>query len=494
MRDHSIQSSLSAAEIPACAMFGFLKPSKNDVIVVPQTEITFPIEQREPPNGGYGWVIVAASFIVHLLVLGNIYSFGVLFPVYIDVFDGSQGAVAWVGSISAGLMTGLGAYTGAWADKYGNGPMVALGGLFVSGGFFLASFSTELWHLYLTQGFIAGIGYSLAFISGVSVVGQWFTTQRGLAVGIAVAGSGLGQFALSLVTGSMLTSFKWRTTLRILALIDLVGLVGCSIVIKRFIPLVQAKKSESGIIFFRDRNFKLLYASGVVSILGLFMPYTHLPKYAQLHGTSTGASILILSIMGLASAVGRVIIGLAADAYGRLVMLMVCMSVGGASTLCWMACVTFPTMMLYAVVYGFFAGGVISLFPTVCAELYGIKRIGMVIGVLYSGTALGNLLAAPIGGFLFDATGDYYASIAVSGSLLLGSTLFVYLVDPKQKFDYDACVANDSKESENACVAPVKSLAVVEEGGDIMLVPLPVPATEQKLTDLETSVTELEGM
>ena len=71
------------------------------------------VEPHEPPNGGYGWVVVAASFVIHLLVLGNIYSFGVLFPIYIDVFRQPQGSVAWVGSISAGLMTGLGSYSGA---------------------------------------------------------------------------------------------------------------------------------------------------------------------------------------------------------------------------------------------------------------------------------------------------------------------------------------------------------------------------------------------
>jgi MFS family permease len=431
-----------------------------------------------PPNGGYGWVVVAASFVVHLLVLGNIYSFGVLFPVYIDVFHASQGSVAWVGSISAGLMTGLGAYSGAWADQYGNNKMVALGGIFVSVGFFLASYSTELWHLYLTQGFIAGIGYSLAFISGVSVVGQWFTTNRGLAVGIAVAGSGLGQFALSLVTGILLDKFKWRATLRILALIDIIGLVGCAVAIKRFIPCAKRTSTESGMIFFKDPNFVKLYISAVISTLGLFMPYTHLPKYALLHGVSTGGAILILSIMGIASAVGRVAIGYAADVFGKLVMLAVCMGVGGMSTLAWMGCTVFSTMMIYGIVYGFFAGGVISLFPTVVAELYGIQRLGMVIGILYTGTAFGNLLAAPIAGFIYDATHEYYGSISLAGGLLLIATVFVLTVDKSKKFDFELAahgpkVAVTTASEQDGGVKA--ELAVVEEGKQLEMVGVEKP-------------------
>lgn len=407
----------------------------------------------DPPNGGYGWVVVAASFVIHLLVLGNIYSFGVLFPIYIDVFHQSQGAVAWVGSISAGLMTGLGSYSGAWADQFGNSRVIFVGGILVSVGFFLASFSTELWHLYLTQGFIAGVGYSLAFISGVSVVGQWFTTNRGLAVGIAVAGSGLGQFALSLVTGVLINKYKWRATLRILALIDIIGLTACALAIKRFLPLTKRNNTESSLVYFKDANFKFLYTSAVISTLGLFMPYTHLPKYAQLHGVSTGGAIVILSIMGVASATGRVVIGYAADVFGKLAMLMLCMLVGGVSTLCWIGCTVFPTMMAYGVVYGFFAGGVISLFPTVCAELYGIKKIGSVVGLLYTGTAFGNLLAAPIAGFFHDGTGSYTGPIALAGGLMISASVFVYLVDPVKKYTFaELPVCAEEEELDKAAV------------------------------------------
>jgi len=392
-----------------------------------------PVVPLVPPDGGYGWVVVVASFVVHMLVLGNIYSFGVLFPVYIDVFDASQGSVAWVGSISACIMTGMGAYSGAWADEYGNGLMVAIGGVLCGVGFFLASFSTELWHLYLTQGVIAGVGYSLAFISGVSVVGQWFTEKRGLATGIAVAGSGLGQFAISLLTGMLLSSYGWRVALRVLAVLDVVGLVACSFALRRFMPCYK-RSNESAMEFFNDRNFRYLYASATLSTLGLFMPYTHLPKYAEEHGVSASDAILMLSIMGLASMIGRVVVGLLADIYGKLTMLQVCMGIGGVSTLCWMGCTTYPTIFVYGLIFGFFAGGVISLLPTVCAELYGIKKIGTVIGILYTGTAAGNLLGAPIGGFLFDATQEYYASIAVAGTFMVLGTGLLFFMDKEKIF------------------------------------------------------------
>lgn len=316
---------------------------------------------KEPPNGGYGWIVVIASFFVHVFVLGNIYSFGVLFPVYMKAFNASQGSVAWVGSIGAGLMTGMAAYSGTYADQYGNGIIVFFGGILISLGLFLASFSTELWHLYVTQGFITGIGYSLAFIAGVSVVGQWFTTKRGLATGIAVAGSGLGQFGISLSTGALLLHFNWRITLRYLALIDFFGLIICSLFIRRCIPCYTRDSKESGLVYFKDRNFVLLYFSGFFCLLGLFMPYTHLPKYAQLHGISVQKSILMLSIMGVASALGRVLIGFAADIYGKLVMLKICMIIGGISTLCWLGTSNCNTCVVLVIIIIYYYRHIVSL-------------------------------------------------------------------------------------------------------------------------------------
>eukprot|EP00981_Chlorochromonas_danica_P001021 scaffold233_cov174-Ochromonas_danica.AAC.61 len=150
-----------------------------------------------PPDGGYGWVVVIAAFFVHIFVLGNIYSFGVLYAEYIDAFDSNKAVMAWVGSIGVCIMGALGAWTG--------GALVGLG-------FLIASFSKEVWHLYVTEGVIAGIGYSFAFVAAVSVVGQWFSSRRGVAVGGSVSliptvnAELFGIEKLSSIVGTMMTA------------------------------------------------------------------------------------------------------------------------------------------------------------------------------------------------------------------------------------------------------------------------------------------------
>lgn len=382
----------------------------------------------EPPNGGYGWIVVIAVFFVHVFILGNVYSFGVFYPVYIEYYHASPADVAWIGSIGFSMLAGLGAYAGRWADKFGNGLIIFIGGIFVSCGYFLASYSTALWHLYLTHGLLAGFGYCLAFISAVSVVGQWFTTRRGFAVGLAVSGSGLGQFVMSIVTQILIQQEGWRMAIRYLALISIVGLTICSLLIRRFTPTSRGQRVESSYKMFLNWQFSTLYVAALFSSLGMVMPITHLLRYALLHGVSRSNAVLLLSWMGIASAAGRVSLGFAADRAGKLSMLFLCTLGGTVTTFSWLACLDYDSLVAFAVLFGFFAGGLISLMPAVTADLFGVNNLASVIGLLYTSTAVGNLLSAPIGGYLFAVHHNYDLPIVVTGLFMAIATVFLFMV------------------------------------------------------------------
>lgn len=363
-------------------------------------------------------------------------------PVYVESFDASQAAVAWIGSVGLGLMTGLGAYTGKWADVYGNNVIVLAGGVLMGIGYFLASFSTELWHLYLTQGLLVGVGYSLSFVAGISVVGQWFSRRRGLALGLAVAGSGVGQVALSQATAALITGSGWRATLRYLALINVIGLALCALFIRRLLPLVGQKQQQAGeppakpppssLRYFREPTFALLYAGLLTAVMGMMMPFVFLPQYALAHGVSYGRAVLLLAIMGGSSVAGRISIGLLADAFGRLLLLQLCMLFGGIATLLWQLCEEFVGMAVFAALYPAFAGGLISLIPAVSADEFRGEDLGAVMGLLYTSTALGNVLSAPLGGLLFEVYGSYGLPISVAGACMVSGSLVIALIHSRR--------------------------------------------------------------
>lgn len=413
------------------------------------------------PDGGYGWVIVIAAFFVLVFVSGNILAFGVFYAVFIDEFNSNKASVAWVGSIGAAMMLALGAWSGSLADRYGNSRMITIGACLIAIGYGLASLSNELWHLYLTLGLITGVGYSFAFISAVSVVGQWFTKRRGLALGGAVAGSGLGQFAMSMITGTLLTKYGWRNTLLILALINFVGLLICAVFIRRLLPLTKHDAiSISQLASFQDRNFSLLFLGAFLHSLGAYMPYTHITVYSDLNDVSSNQAVFILSMVGISSAAGRLSLGWLADFMGKLFMLQICAFSSSIATFCWLTCLTFDSILAYGIVFGFFAGGVISLLPSVATEIVGSDRMGSIIGLLYSSLAIGNLLSAPIGGFLFDAYQSYRPPIIAAGCFMLvglcsmllvryDPIIVLYSIDNEDMKEIEIVTVPDTKSNDN---------------------------------------------
>ena len=379
----------------------------------------------EIPNGGYGWVVVFGAFWIHVFVLGNVYSFGVFLPVLAKAFNADIGTASWIGSIGFGMLAGVANFTGAWADRFGNSYVAFTGGLIIAVSYVLASLSTEIWHLFITLGLMAGFGYSMSFLAGVSVVSQWFTTRRGLAVGMAVAGAGLGQFAVSLSSGALLTAFGWREALQLLALFNFIGITIASMLIRRLLPCFVHESSSSSLDFFQDRDFALLYAGVFFASLGTNMQFVQIDNYALVLGLPSAQATLLVSFMGIASAVGRVASGYVADYFGKMRIFKLCVVLAAVANFVWIGCTDFGSLAFFAFFFGLFGGGVISLVPSVCSLLFGLQKQGNVMGMMLTATALGNLLSSPIAGFIYDADGVYYPSIIVAGVFILVGIAFI---------------------------------------------------------------------
>jgi len=196
-------------------------------------------------DGGYGWVVVFASWIVHIIVLGLQYSFGIIYSALLkdEAFSGgSEGrsAASWVGSISVCLTLGFASFTGSLVQRFGERQVVIFGGILTLIGFISSSNVTDLRQLYGTYGVLIGIGFSCSFPPSVMIVNRYFKKKRSLATGIAVSGSGVGTFILGATTQALIEAFGWRKTMQILGI-----MAGCGITLAAFtyIPVIIKKKS-----------------------------------------------------------------------------------------------------------------------------------------------------------------------------------------------------------------------------------------------------------
>ncbi|ORX96148.1 MFS general substrate transporter [Basidiobolus meristosporus CBS 931.73] len=391
-------------------------------------------ETNEFPEGGWGWLVVASSFLIHFIVLGLQYTFGVYQQHYAAiVFPGvKESKISFIGTLGSSILFIFGLVSGRLADMYGFKRIQFLGNVILCGGLIIASFASEVWHLYLSQGVLYGLGGSLCFFPAVSVPSQWFTKRRGLATGIAVSGGGIGGLALAPITRSLISKVGFRWSLRILGLGGFVLLSIASILLR---TRIQSKPNTPILDFllFRNPRFTVLFLIGMIVSFGYLVPFFFLPNYVLYTGLSVEMGSLLLGLLNGSSALGRVVLGFLADGMGRINSLFLSLFVGTLSIfLLWSFATGFTALLCFVLLYGFTAGGFVSLFPVVASEVNGhagIEKLATVNGFLYVSIGIGSLIGIPIAGVILDASQQYghfsyIPTIMYSGAMmLLGSIL-----------------------------------------------------------------------
>ncbi|KAJ3197288.1 hypothetical protein HK101_004769 [Irineochytrium annulatum] len=395
--------------------------------------VSIPISDEDvlgdAPDGGLkAWLVVLGSFMVHFVVLGIQYSFGIYGAYFQEQGKGSAAVVNLVGALGAAVMPALGIVSGRLAERFGFSRMIVIGSVILTVGLMLASFCTEIWQLFLTQGIIYGAGSSLSYFPAVSAPSQWFSSKRGLATGLAVSGSGIGGLFFSLVTRKLLDSIGYAWTIRLTAAFAIVTLLIAAALIRTRVEPEPGSKTDWSVL--RDRRFALLLGMGFFATFSLLVPLYFIPTFATDRlGMTVAAGAALVSVYNGSSAAGRIFMGVGADKlFGRINSLCICMVTSSLSMLLlWTFAINPAILIIFAIVNGFVAGGFISLFPVVIASIFGFERLPSLMGMLFSSSAIGNFAGAPLGGVIV-ASGGYTATILYAGGVTAVASIFVLIV------------------------------------------------------------------
>jgi MFS family permease len=374
----------------------------------------------------YGWVVVGASFTALAVIFGVAYAFAAFFESFSTAFDASRADVSLVFGLSGLLYFVLGAFGGMLADRFGPRLVTSTGMGCIAAALAAGSRATSMLELTLVYGIGLGVGIALVYTPAIGCVQPWFTRRRGLAAGLASAGIGAGTFGVPLLATAAIAQWQWRGAMLALAAgVLLFGLAATLLLRRAPAATRRADGSVPGLPMgqaLRSRSFRWLYAMCVLGAPAMFIPFAHLSASARDLGIHPAQAVGLVGLIGVGSLTGRFVIGGVADRLGRGWSLVAMQASLGLSMALWLGAGGYPALAVFALWMGLSYGGIVSLMPALCMDLYGARAVSSIIGVLYTGAALGNVAGPWMAGWVFDARGSYTAVIAACALLSAGAT------------------------------------------------------------------------
>jgi len=366
-----------------------------------------------PSEAPYAWVIVWACFVALAVIFGVAYSFAAFFESFASEFTAQRADVSLVFGLSGLIYFTMGIGGGMLSDRFGPRVVCCTGMAFIATGMVATSLAQSMSTVYLAYGVGVGLGIALVYSPAIACVQPWFRHRRGLAAGVASSGIGAGTLVVPLLAALAIATLQWRDALRLLAAgVLLVGL-GAAFLLRRA-PVASPGHAggTSGATLrqaLRDPAFWWLYLVTLSCGPAMFIPFAHVSASARDSGIAEAQAVGLVGMIGIGSLLGRFLIGALADRLGRnrtLGLMLVSMA---SSYLAWLGAGAYPTLVVFALWFGLSYGGIVSMLPALCMDLFGARAVAGIIGTLYSGAALGNLLGPVMAGAMFDRLGSYTA-------------------------------------------------------------------------------------
>ncbi|KAF9106230.1 hypothetical protein BGX29_010103 [Mortierella sp. GBA35] len=444
------------------------KPSTNTTVNAQPKKRQQPQQKQKQPRwittflrslkegGKRGWLAVLGSFLIHCFVFAPTeFIFGIFEHHYQIVFPGaSASSIAFVGTTGSGITYLTGFLSGNVADRFGYRPTAFAGAVVMALSLVLASFSTALWHLYACHGVLFGFGASFAYTPAIAVPSQYFSLNRGLVIGLAVSGTGMGGFVLAPMTQALIDRLGVFWTLRIIALLTFVvwdheRSLGSSTdygetttVCEKdpevgIVPHVEQQQQEPAATpsFFqslhvlKDPQFLSLTLANVTVSIGYLVPLYYMQTYAVFIGLTPEQGALILGLANGSGFAGRVLLGVIADRVSNTkTLLFSAWATAFSVMVLWSIAKSFGTLLLMGVTFNIFAGCYISLVPVAVAESFGTQTIASMIGLMYAVGGIAIWVGSPLAGFILDSTLpnlSYTPVIWTAGVSVLLAALFV---------------------------------------------------------------------
>ncbi len=392
----------------------------------------------------YGWWIMAGCFFLTFSGIGiAINSIGVFLKPVSESLGFARGEFSLYFTIAALSMMVAAPFMGKLLSKYNIRLVMGIATTLLAISFILYSQSTQLIHFYLLS-ISLGIGMAGTHVIPVALlITNWFKEKRGLALAIALAGSGIGGMCFNPIGNYLITVYGWQTAYIILGCILALTTIPVALFIVRLHPsemgLVPYGETQENAESLADlKGFSLSEAvktSGFwLLALALFFiglinmgVQQHIPAYLNDIGHSPAFAASIVAIFMGVLVVGKIALGHIFDRYGSKIGVILIFSVFALATFILMGAKAVWIAVVFGLIFGF-ANAIMTIpAPLLTVELFGQKNYGVIYGVMSIFFTLGSGVGMPLSGAIFDAQGSYLPAFGLYIVLALVTMLIALL-------------------------------------------------------------------
>ncbi|AEG48381.1 major facilitator superfamily MFS_1 [Sphingobium chlorophenolicum L-1] len=401
----------------------------------------------------HGWPIILVAFLSITVGISStfLFSTGLFLKPVADAFGWGRGTVS-VAPFVASMLTALCApVVGRYVDRMGVLPVLLPSLIGLAVGLLLLGALTANFISYVAlMALVAllGAGTAAPVITKMIIAG--FKRHRGLALGLSLAGSGLGGGLLPLILTPIITTHGWRAGYMALAAVELAGLAVIGVLVwfwRRTIlpparptgirPAAQeAAAGHDGPSLLRDRTFLLLAGAFFLSAWGILTTVVHFVPMLTDAGVDPTRAAGMAGTIGAALIIGRIVVGYLLDRLPA-VRLAQCLFAMVAAGMLALVAGGAEVALVAAVAAGIGIGSENDIMSFLVGRYYATSRFGSVNGALFAVFLVGGSIGPAVSGYMFDATGAYTLALLVSAGALISAALLLFAL-PKLPSPADA--------------------------------------------------------
>jgi MFS transporter, OFA family, oxalate/formate antiporter len=393
------------------------------------------------PQEKRGWLIVASLFLAMLAIVGSGYDATPVFiPALLKGFGWSRTKVSLLPSVAA-LAWGGFVFPVGWLLDRVEARLIMITGAFAAAvGFLLAGRAQSFTPLFIAY-LMLGIGIAAGTIAPAAfVVANWFSTRRGLAMGVTLGGTTTGGMLMTLAASHMIARWGWRAAYLAFSVPVFLIVIPAVMLTVRSRPLgmqqmsvAEAAESLEGFetaAALRTRSLWMIVLAQFLWAFATTGSIIHLIQYLiDNHYAASSAANLVSIIFGICT-LGKVVMGAVADRVTARVATTLTLMFNGVGVLLLLGVQHLWVIVPLLATYGFLQAAPLTLFPLLTAESMGLKRYGAIFGIVSVANTVGAVFGPPVAGSIFDATQSYTAAYSLFAAAYFAGAIASYIARP----------------------------------------------------------------